>query len=131
MQQMKGRITMEDNRMNELMESTISKIRQLVDTNTVIGAPITTPDGITVIPVSRVSVGFGTGGTTGSKGVSFTGGNGAGVKVDPVGFFVIKDGACRMINIAPPAGTTIDRVIEMVPDVLDKIDAMLNKKSEE
>ena len=117
--------------MNELMESTISKIRQLVDTNAVIGAPITTPDGITVIPISRVSVGFGTGGTTGSKGVSFTGGNGAGVKVEPVGFFVIKDGACRMINIAPPAGTTIDRVIEMVPDVLDKVDAMLNKKSAE
>ena len=117
--------------MNELMDATMNKIRQLVDTNTVIGNPITTPDGITVIPVSRVSFGFGTGGTTGSKGVNFTGGNGAGVKVDPVGFFVIKDGACRMINIAPPAGTTIDRVIEMVPDVLDKIDSMINKKSAE
>ena len=118
---------MEENKISELMDTTISKIRQLVDTNTIIGSPITTPDGITVIPVSRVSFGFGTGGTTGSKGVSFTGGNGAGVKVDPIGFFVIKDGACRMVNVASPASTTVDRVVEMVPDVIDKIDGMITK----
>ena len=118
---------MEENKISELMDTTITKIRQLVDTNTIIGNPITTPDGITVIPVSRVSFGFGTGGTTGSKGVSFTGGNGAGVKVDPIGFFVIKDGACRMVNVASPASTTVDRVVEMVPDVIDKIDGMITK----
>ena len=54
---------MEDSRMNELMESAVSRIRELTDTNTIIGSPIVTPDGITVIPVSRVSFGFGTGGT--------------------------------------------------------------------
>ena len=118
---------MEENKINELMDTTISKIRQLVDANTIIGNPIVTPDGITVIPVSRVSFGFGTGGTSGSKGVTFTGGNGAGVKVEPIGFFVIKDGACRMMNIAPPAANTVERVVEMVPDVLDKLDAMINK----
>ena len=118
---------MEENKINELMDTTISKIRQLVDANTIIGNPIVTPDGITVIPVSRVTFGFGTGGTSGSKGVKFTGGNGAGVKVEPIGFFVIKDGACRMMNIAPPAANTVERVVEMVPDVLDKLDAMINK----
>lgn len=128
---MKGRLTMEENKMNELMDTTISKIRQLVDTNTIVGQPINTPDGITVIPVSRVTFGFGTGGTTGSKGVSFTGGNGAGVKVEPIGFFVIKDGACRMINVSAPATTTIDRIVEMFPDVLDKIDSMINKPGKE
>lgn len=121
---------MEENKMNELMDATIGKIRQLVDTNTVIGQPINTPDGITVIPVSRVTFGFGTGGTSGTKGVSFTGGNGAGVKVEPIGFFVIKDGACRMINVSAPATNTVDRIVEMFPDVLDKIDSMINKTKE-
>jgi len=120
---------MEENKINELMDTTVNKIRELVDTDTIVGKPIATPDGITVIPVSRVTFGFGTGGTTGSKGVTFTGGNGAGVKVDPIGFFVIKDGACRMISIAPPASSTVDRVLEMVPDVLDKVDAMITKHS--
>ena len=66
---------MEENRLNEVMDTTISKIRELADANTVMGQPIYTPDGITVIPVSRVSIGFGTGGATGSKGVTFTGGS--------------------------------------------------------
>ena len=66
---------MEENKINALMDMTVSKIRQLVDADTIIGKPISTPDGITVIPVSRMSFGIGTGGTTGSKGISFTGGN--------------------------------------------------------
>ena len=120
---------MEENKINELMDMSLTKIRQLVDANTIIGAPITTPDGITVIPVSRVSFGFGTGGTTGTKGVSFTGGNGAGVKVEPIGFFVIKDGACRMMTISPPANNSFERIVEMVPDLLDKVDSMIDKHS--
>ena len=120
---------MEENKINELMDMSLTKIRQLVDANTIIGSPIVTPDGITVIPVSRVSFGFGTGGTTGTKGVSFTGGNGAGVKVEPIGFFVIKDGACRMMTISPPVNSSFERVVEMVPDLLDKVDSMLDKHS--
>ena len=61
---------MEENKINALMDMTVSKIRQLVDADTIIGKPISTPDGITVIPVSRMSFGIGTGGTTGSKGIS-------------------------------------------------------------
>ena len=115
------------------MDVTMTKIRQLVDTNTIVGSPITTPDGITAIPVSRVSFGFGTGGGTGNapKGVSYMGGNGAGVKVDPIGFLIIKDGACRMLSIAPPPGTTVDRVIEMIPDVLVKVESMIDKHKAE
>ena len=115
---------MEENKINALMDMTVSKIRQLVDADTIIGKPISTPDGITVIPV-------GTGGTTGSKGISFTGGNGAGVKVEPVGFFVIKDGTCRMISVSSNPLSTMDRVVEMMPDVLDRIDNIVNKKNKE
>ena len=122
---------MEENKISELMDVTMSKIKQLVDTNTIIGSPITTPDGITVIPVSKVSFGFGSGGGTGSKtsgrGTGYMGGNGAGVKVDPIGFLIIKDGACRMLNIAPPPGTSVERVVEMVPDVLDKVESFISR----
>ncbi len=121
---------MDGSRINEFMDITVEKIRQLADTNTIIGAPIQTPDGITVIPVSRVSIGFANGGATGSKGVAFTGGNGGGVKVEPIGFFVIKDGNCRMISIAPPPLTTMDRIVELVPDVLDRVDGIVNKNKE-
>ena len=122
---------MEENKINALMDMTVSKIRQLVDADTIIGKPISTPDVITVIPVSRMSFGIGTGGTTGSKGISFTGGNGAGVKVEPVGFFVIKDGTCRMISVNSSPLSTMDRVVEMMPDVLDRIDNIVNKKNKE
>ena len=122
---------MEENKINALMDMTVSNIRQLVDADTIIGKPISTPDGITVIPVSRMSFGIGTGGTTGSKGISFTGGNGAGVKVEPVGFFVIKDGTCRMISVNSSPLSTMDRVVEMMPDVLDRIDNIVNKKNKE
>ena len=122
---------MEENKINALMDMTVSKIRQLVDADTIIGKPISTPDGITVIPVSRMSFGIGTGGTTGSKGISFTGGNGAGVKVEPVGFFVNKDGTCRMISVSSNPLSTMDRVVEMMPDVLDRIDNIVNKKNKE
>ena len=117
---------MEENKINALMDMTVSKIRQLVDADTIIGKPISTPDGITVIPVSRMSFGIGTGGTTGSKGISFTG-----VKVEPVGFFVIKDGTCRMISVSSNPLSTMDRVVEMMPDVLDRIDNIVNKKNKE
>ena len=116
---------MEENKINALMDMTVSKIRQLVDADTIIGKPISTPDGITVIPVSRMSFGIG------SKGISFTGGNGAGVKVEPVGFFVIKDGTCRMISVSSNPLSTMDRVVEMMPDVLDRIDNIVNKKNKE
>ena len=124
----KGRTTMEENRINEIMDTTLGKIRQLVDTNTIIGSPIITPDGITVIPVSKVSFGFATGGASGKKNVSFTGANGVGVKVEPIGLFVIKDGNCRMISVSTPPSNSMERIIEMVPDILDRIEGMTKKE---
>jgi sporulation protein YtfJ len=119
-----------------MMDKTIAKIREMVDVNSVIGQPITTPDGVTIIPISKVSVGFGGGGSDFvSKNVNkqenpFGGGVGGGVKVDPIAFLIVKDGNVRMLPVAAPANTTADRVVEMVPDVLDKIAAFIDSRTE-
>ena len=87
--------------LNDLMRETMAKIREMVDTNTIVGQPITTPDGVTLIPISKVSFGFGSGGGDYGKTTpkeNFGGGSAAGVKIDPVAFLVIKDGTtgcCR------------------------------------
>ncbi len=118
-----------------MLDNTIAKIREMVDVNSVIGNPITTPDGVTIIPVSKVSVGFGGGGSDYTKNQeAFGGGAGGGVKVTPICFLIVKDGAVRMMPVAAPANTTADRIVEQVPDVLDKIasfiDSRIEKKAE-
>ena len=114
-----------------MLDNTIQKIRELVDVNSVIGEPITTPDGVTIIPVSKVSVGFGGGGSDFVKNENaFGGGVGGGVKVTPVCVLIVKDGNVRMMPVAQPANTTADRIVEMVPDTLDKLTAYLDSKKE-
>ena len=112
-----------------MLENTIQKIREMVDVNSVIGQPITTPDGVTIIPVSKVSVGFGGGGSDFVKNENaFGGGVGGGVKVTPICFLIVKDGNVRMMPVAEPANTTADRIVEMVPDTLEKLTAYLDSK---
>lgn len=116
-----------------MLENTIAKIREMVDVNSVVGEPITTVEGITIIPVSKVSVGFAGGGSDYvSKNANkqenpFGGGAGGGVKVTPIAFLVIKEGNVRMLPVAAPANTTADRLVEQIPDVLDKIAAAIDK----
>ena len=116
-----------------MLENTIAKIREMVDVNSVIGEPISLPDGVTIIPVSKVSVGFGGGGSdfVNSKGGEnpFGGGVGGGVKVTPICFLIVKDGNVRMMPVATLANTTADRIVEMVPDTLDKISAFIDSHS--
>ena len=120
------------NSLPNMLENTIAKIREMVDVNSVVGEPITTADGVTIIPISKVSVGFAGGGSDFvSRNVNkmenpFGGGAGGGVKVIPIAFLVVKDGNVRMLPVAAPASTTADRVVEMVPDVLDKIAAFID-----
>ena len=111
-----------------MLEKTISKIREMLDANSVLGQPITTPDGVTIIPVSKVSVGFGGGGSDFAKNEAFGGGVGGGVNVTPICFLIVKDGNVRMMPVAAPANTTADRIVEMVPDTLDKLTAYLDGK---
>ena len=90
------------------MQSTMENVKNILKVDTVVGDPIYTPDGITLVPISKISVGFGGGGVEfGSKKEGerrpYGGGNATGVKVEPIGFLIIKDGVVRMINVTPPA----------------------------
>lgn len=120
----------------KMLEGTIQKIKEMVDVNTVVGNPITAAEGITIIPISKVSVGLGGGGADFAKSkpnageTPFGGGVGAGVKVTPVGFLIVKDGNVRMLPVAEPASTTADRLVEMVPETIDKISAFIESRSE-
>lgn len=117
-----------DNAITSIMETTMAKMREMVDVDTIVGSPITTPDGITIIPISKVSFGFGSGGMAGAtQNGSINGGAGGGVKIDPIGFLVIKDGNIRMINITEPASGAIERAIEKAPEMIDKLDEFITK----
>ena len=123
-----------------MLENTIAKMREMVDVNSVIGDPITTADGVTIIPISKVTVGFAGGGSdyvsknANKQDNPFGGGVGGGMKVTPIAFLIVKDGAVRMLPVALPANTTTERIVELVPDMLDKltefIDSKLEKKAE-
>ena len=123
-----------------MMEATIAKIRDVVDVNTVVGDPITIPDGTILIPVSKVSVGvIGGGSDYVSKNENrhenpFGGGAAGGVSMTPVCFIVIKEGNVRMISVPRPPRTAASRFVERVPDIIDQvttfIDSHTSKKEE-
>ena len=117
-----------------MLDRTTQKIKEKVNVNSVIGEPISTPDGVTIIPVSKVSVGFGGGGSdfvNKSGGDNpFGGGVGGGVKVTPICFLIVKDGNVRMMPVAQPANTTADRIVEMVPDTIDKLTSYLDSRKD-
>ncbi len=126
---------MDNHPINDFMGSVMQKLREMADTSTVIGESIVTPDGITIIPVSRVSMGFASGGSefTGKhqkdgQASPFGAGTGGSVKIEPLAFVVIKDSQVRVMTIEPPASTTIDRIIDGAPEIVDKITAALDKR---
>lgn len=120
--------------LNQMMMDAIDQIKGMADTNTIVGQPINTPDGVTLIPISRVSFGFGNGGGTGygknqpKEQLGF--GSGGGVKMEPVAFLVIKDGTTRVLPVAIPPVSTMDRIVEMVPDIMDKVEKYFDKSKE-
>ena len=120
---------------SELMDTTMQKIREMVDVNTIVGTPIHTEDGVTLIPVSRLSFGFASGGSDfTSKNQkpeadnSFGGGSGAGMNLSPVAFLIVKGDTVKLMPVAPLAATTVDRVVEMVPEVVDKVTDFIEKQ---
>ena len=117
-----------ESKLSEMMQSTMNNIKNLVEVNNIVGEPIVTPDGLTIIPVSRLSFGFGGAGgdSLGSSKQGYGGGSAAAVKIEPIGFLVVKDDGVRMINVAPPAKNGVDRIIDMMPDVMDKIESIAN-----
>ncbi|MGE4548734.1 MAG: GerW family sporulation protein [Intestinibacillus sp.] len=121
---------MSEHPINNLMNETMEKIKHLVDANTIVGAPIETRDGTTIIPISRVSFGFASGGTDymskhsrerDNAPLCFGGGGGAGVTVTPVAFVVVDQAGARILPINAQADTTMDRLVEMIPDAVSKV----------
>lgn len=127
----------EKHQIGEIMGVTMEKIKEMIDVNTIVGEPIRTPDGITIIPVSKVSVGFASGGsdfTTKSQSGGknpFGGGSGAGLNISPVAFLVVNKDKVRLLPVAPPPGGVAERVVEIVPELVDKVTDFIDKKKEE
>ena len=123
--------------LSSLMQESMEKVRAMVDTNAIVGEPISTPDGVTLIPISKVSMGFGgCGSTFGNKNNAAEEGNlgaglGTGVKIEPVAFLIVKDGYVRVMPVALPASSTVDRIVEMVPDMVTKVGDFISKKQAE
>ena len=113
-----------------LMGVTLDKIRQMTDSNTIIGSPITVADGTTIIPVNKVSFGFASGGSDFASSKTskdlFGGGSGAGVTMQPIAFLVIKDGNVRLVQIAD-SNNSIDRALNLIPDVFDTVTGLIKK----
>ena len=119
--------------LSDMMGTTMDKVRAMVDANTVVGDPIVLPDGVTIVPISKVSFGFGSGGgdfpqkNSAAGQQPFGGGAGAGVTIQPVSFLIIKGETVRMLPVAAPASGALDRLVEMLPDLADRLQALLKK----
>ena len=119
-----------------LMITSMTSIESMVDVNTIIGESIIAPDGSVIIPLSKVCFGFAAGGSefntnklskySENAKLPFGGGSGAGVHISPVGFLVMKDGNARVLNVN--GINVIDRAVDMIPDIINKIDGIINKK---
>lgn len=117
-----------------LMNTTMEKIKEMIDVNTIIGDPITSPDGTLIIPVSKVSYGFASGGsdlpTKKENKDCFGGGSGAGVTIQPVAFLTVYQGDVRLISVDQEKGTA-DKLVNMIPDVLKKVKGVFKKDKNE
>ena len=120
----------EQHPINGLMGTSMEKIRELVDVNTIIGDPITSPDGTIIIPVSKVS--FGSDLPTKAPKEVFAGGSGAGITINPQAFIVVqRDGDVKMLELGATGNSAIDGIISGVPDLISKIKAIFSKDDEE
>ena len=122
----------------DMMGSSIEKIKTMADANTVIGDAIHTPEGVTLIPVSKVKYGFAGGGTDfatkgypANKENAFGGGTGASVSITPVAFLVIKGESVRLLPVAEPASNSLERLVELLPELIDQISALSKQKKSE
>ncbi|MBR6311890.1 MAG: GerW family sporulation protein [Oscillospiraceae bacterium] len=129
---------MDKHPIGSLMETTMAKLRDMVDVNTIIGTPVTTPDGVMLIPVSKVSFGFASGGSDfASKNQkdggdnAFGGGSGAGVTITPTAFVIIKDGTVRLLSVEGNTSDPVMKVIDSIPTVIDKVKELIPEKKED
>ena len=126
---------MSEKSIESMMGTTMDKIKEMADVNTVIGDPITTADGTVIIPISKVSYGFASGGSDlPSKSQPnrelFGGGAGAGVTITPVAFLTVSDGNVRLLQL-DPFNSSVDRIIGMAPGFMDAVTGLLNKNKKQ
>ena len=117
-----------EHNITEILGTSMENLRKLVDVDTVIGNPITTPDGTTIIPVSKVTFGFAAGGAdipTTKPNAPFGGGSSGAMTIAPVAFLVVSQGHVELLNISAPHNS-VDRVVDMMPGVIDKLGAVFS-----
>ncbi len=129
---------MENRPLKEIMETSMNRLKDLVDVNTIIGEKIETADGKTIIPISKVSFGFGSGGTEFvSKSKSqesklemqpFGGGGGGGVTITPIGFLVCDKDGVSLLELSGGA-VSVDKLITSMPNAISKISDLFSKKN--
>ena len=115
--------TMSEHPIQGLMGTAMQGMREMVDVNTIIGDPVTTPDGTVIIPVSKVTFGFGSGGSdfpSKTPKELFGGGTGAGISIQPLAFLVVSNGDVKLLQM-DASSNTADKMVNMVPEVIDKI----------
>ncbi len=122
---------MKEKSANGILSTTIEKVRDLVDVSTIIGEPINLPEGLTIIPVSKVTYGFASGGSdfpSKNNVELFGGAGGAGITINPVAFLVIKNGDVTIKHIVS-GDNAIERAVSLVPEMFDKVTSLTKKKN--
>ncbi|MDE6413337.1 MAG: GerW family sporulation protein [Eubacterium sp.] len=122
---------MKETPVNKIMENTLEKMREMVDVSTIIGEPMVTGD-TTLIPVSKVSYGFTSGGTdlpSKTNAELFGGGGGGGITISPVAFIVIQNDKVRLMQIDNYTSSA-DRAISMIPELVDQVSQLLKAKND-
>ena len=125
---------MEKHPIEGLMSDAMEHIKQMVDVNTIVGNPVTTPDGTTIIPISKVAFGFGAGGSefaakpdnTKTDGALFGGGSGGGVSISPVAFLVVNSEQIKLLPVSSKS-TPTDKLIDLVPELINKVNKIANE----
>ncbi|MBP1559082.1 MAG: GerW family sporulation protein [Oscillospiraceae bacterium] len=114
---------------NSLNDNVLNNLKGMVNADTIIGDPIHSEDGTTIIPVSKVSFAFASGGADTGKAAQtdkFGGGAGGGVTVTPIAFLVLKEGRVQLLQLADK-GQTVDRLLNLVPETMDRISSLISK----
>lgn len=128
----------DDNQISDLMNSAMEKIKKIIDVNTVVGTPFETKDGVVLIPLTKVSIGFVVGGgeyccdkkiVKETSKMPFAGGTGGGVSMHPIGLLQVKDKSCKLIRIDEK--TPYEKILEKIPDIIDSISPILKKEDKD
>ncbi|MDR3179237.1 MAG: GerW family sporulation protein [Oscillospiraceae bacterium] len=125
---------MAEHPIENLMSSSMQKIREMVDVNTIVGDPILVAENVSIIPISKVTYGFGAGGSDflnkkNNEKNLFGGGSGAGISISPIAVLVVKNDNVKLIQVEP-FHSSLDKIIDMAPDFLEKVKSIFSKSSQ-